>query len=201
MKPGQEETTIPPYVHLKRGLDVAGAVVLLVLLAPILLVLCLLIAREDGRPVVFSQRRIGLDGREFILYKFRTMRRNTPDISTAEMKRLGHSFNTRIGAWLRKLSLDELPQLWNILRGDMSFIGPRPALWSQYDLIELREVAGVHSVRPGITGLAQVKGRDDLDVPTKVAYDRDYVAKQSLWLDMWIVWRTLAEVVSARGNY
>lgn len=201
MKQGQNETIIPPYAYLKRGLDVAGAVVLLILLAPILLVLCLLIVREDGRPVVFSQRRIGLDAREFILYKFRTMRRDTPDISTEEMKRLGHSFNTRIGTWLRKLSLDELPQLWNILRGDMSFIGPRPALWSQHDLIELRETAGVHSIRPGITGLAQVKGRDDLDVPTKVAYDRDYVAKQSLWLDIWIVWRTLAEVVSARGNY
>lgn len=179
------------------------ALLVIIIFTPICLLVALIIYLDDPGPVIFKQRRIGLHGRDFILFKFRSMRLDTPNVSTAKMQRLvaeGKNFMTRSGAFLRKSSLDELPQLWNILKGDMSFVGPRPALYSQHDLIILREEAGVHSVRPGLTGWAQVNGRDDLDIPVKVAYDMEYVQRCSLWFDVYIVFRTVVAIFTARGN-
>jgi O-antigen biosynthesis protein WbqP len=189
-----------PYDRLKTALDRGVAASALALLAPVMGLVALAIYAEDPGPVLFRQQRIGRLGRRFTMLKFRTMRLDAPNISTAEMQALGRSYVTRVGAFLRKTSLDELPQLVNVLRGEMSLVGPRPALYNQDDLIAQREAAGVHAVRPGITGLAQVRGRDDLDIPTKVAYDREYVQRRSLVLDVAIILQTLAAVVTSRGN-
>jgi O-antigen biosynthesis protein WbqP len=190
-----------PYDAAKRAADVVLAAVLGVALAPTMLLVAAAIRMDDPGPVLFRQRRTGLHGNLFTMLKFRTMVLNAPNISTEEMKAQGRSFHTRTGRLLRKTSLDELPQLWNILRGEMSFVGPRPALYNQDGLIALREEAGVHAVRPGITGWAQVNGRDDLDDETKVAYDREYVETRSPRRDVEIVWKTLTAIVSSRGNY
>ena len=191
------------YSHLIYVLDALLALTAIVILSPLLLLIALVIYLDDPGPVIFKQRRIGLRGKQFTLYKFRSMRLDTPNVSTAEMQKLlaeGKNFMTRSGAFLRKSSLDELPQLWNILKGDMSFVGPRPALYSQYDLIALREEAGVHTVRPGLTGWAQVNGRDELDIPVKVAYDKEYVKRASLAFDVYIIYRTVIATITARGN-
>lgn len=190
-----------PYDTLKRVADVALASTLGILLAPAMLLVAAAIRLDDPGPVLFRQQRIGRHGKLFTMLKFRTMVVNAPNISTEEMKAQGCSFHTRIGGPLRKTSLDELPQLWNILRGEMSFVGPRPALYNQERLITLREEAGVHAIRPGITGWAQVNGRDDLDDETKVAHDREYVIGRSLRRDIEIVWKTVTAIVSSRGNY
>ncbi|MHB1461976.1 MAG: sugar transferase [Armatimonadota bacterium] len=191
------------YKSAKRPLGSVLALIAIIIFTPLCLIMALVIYLDDPGQVIFKQRRIGLHGREFILYKFRSMRLDTPNVSTAEMQRLvaeGANFMTRSGAFLRKSSLDELPQLWNILKGDMSFVGPRPALYSQHDLITLREEAGVHSVRPGLTGWAQVNGRDELDIPVKVEFDKEYVQRCSLWFDIYIIIRTVIAIFTARGN-
>lgn len=190
-----------PYDRVKRVIDILIAGGALLTLAPLAIVLAVAIRLDDPGPVHFRQRRVGRNGRIFTMLKFRTMRVETPDISTEEMKKRGQSYHTRLGKILRKTSLDELPQLWNILAGEMSIVGPRPALHNQDRLIALRAANGVHAVRPGITGLAQVLGRDDLDDHTKVAHDREYVARRSLWLDVSIVWRTFSTVLTSRGNF
>lgn len=195
------ECSTIPYDGVKRLLDAFASALALIVLSPWALLLAVAIRLDDPGPVLFRQKRIGRCGKTFTMLKFRTMAVNCPNVSTEAMKGLGKSYVTRIGGLLRRTSIDELPQLWNILRGEMSFIGPRPALYNQDDLIDLRDVARVYPVRPGLTGLAQICGRDSLDIPAKVAYDREYVAKRSLWLDLWILWRSLAAVVSARGNY
>lgn len=187
----------------KKYIDIVVSAIFAPLLSPLLLLIALVIYLDDPGPVIFKQKRIGLHGKEFTLYKFRSMRLDTPNVSTAEMQKLiaeGNNLMTRSGTFLRKSSLDELPQLWNILKGDMSFVGPRPALYSQYDLIALREEAGVHNVRPGLTGWAQVNGRDELDIPVKVAYDKEYVKRASLAFDVYIIYRTIIATVTARGN-
>ncbi len=191
------------YTPIKRPLGAVLALIAIILFTPLCLLIALIIYYDDPGPVIFKQRRIGLHRREFILHKFRSMRLDTPNVSTAEMQMLvveGKNFMTRSGTFLRKSSLDELPQLWNILKGDMSFVGPRPALYNQHDLITLREEAGVHSVRPGLTGLAQVNGRDELDIPVKVAYDKEYIQRCSLWFDIYIILRTVAATFTASGN-
>ena len=173
-----------PYDSAKRLLDAAAAAGALIILSPWALILFLAIRLDDPGPVLFRQKRIGRCGKTFTILKYRTMAVNCPNLSTEAMMGLGKSYVTRIGALLRRTSIDELPQLWNILRGEMSFIGPRPALYNQDDLIDLRDVARVYPVRPGLTGLAQICGRDSLDIPAKVAYERDYVAKRAIWLDL-----------------
>jgi len=191
------------YTPIKRPLGAILAFIAIILFTPLCLLIALIIYLDDPGPVIFKQQRIGLHGRGFILYKFRSMRLDTPNVSTAEMQRLvteGANFMTRSGTFLRKSSLDELPQLWNIFKGDMSFVGPRPALYNQHDLITLREEAGVHSVRPGLTGWAQVNGRDELDIPVKVAFDKEYVKRCSLWFDICIIFRTIVAIFTARGN-
>jgi lipopolysaccharide/colanic/teichoic acid biosynthesis glycosyltransferase len=193
------------YLFLKRLIDVIGAAVLLVIFAPLLVFVAAAIRLDSHGPAIYRQKRVGRFGKHFVMLKFRTMKVGTPTLSTAEMQqwlKAGGAANpyTRIGPILRKTNLDELPQLWNVLRGEMSFIGPRPALPSQEDVVNLRENLGVHSVRPGITGLAQVMGRDDLDVETKVNYDAQYCRELSFILDLSILFRTFGAVLSGRGN-
>ena len=146
----------------------------------------------------FKQKRVGLNNVHFWIYKFRTMKKDAPDIATHLVKD-GTSLYTSIGPFLRKFSLDELPQLMNILKGDMTFIGPRPALYNQDDLIDLRSKAGVHHLKPGVTGWAQVNGRDELSIPDKVKMDEYYLKNKSLWLDIKILFLTLLKVFKAEG--
>lgn len=188
------------YRYVKRAIDVVGALVLLVLFAPLLLLIVLLIRLDSRGPAVYRQQRVGRDGRNFTILKFRSMRTDAPCISTEEMQRAGINPVTRMGRILRATSLDELPQLVNILKGEMSFIGPRPALPSQTDVNTRRDALGVHAATPGITGLAQVMGRDDLDTDTKVGYDYDYCTRLSLRQDIVILWLTFLAVTTARGN-
>lgn len=193
------------YLFVKRLVDVVGAAVLLVVFAPLLLFVAVAIKLDSPGPAIYRQKRVGRFGKHFVMLKFRTMKIGTPTLSTAEMQqwlKAGKAANpyTRIGPVLRKTNLDELPQLWNVLRGEMSFIGPRPALPSQEDVVSLREKLGVHFVRPGITGLAQVMGRDDLDVETKVNYDAQYCRNLGLLFDLSILFRTFGAVLSGRGN-
>jgi len=149
-------------------------------------------------PILFKQQRVGKDSTYFEIYKFRSMYIDTPNVST---EALGNPTNyiTPVGKFIRKTSLDELPQLFNILKGDMSIIGPRPALYNQYELIKMREKVGVNRVRPGLTGYAQVMGRDLISDETKVEYDKFYVENQSIWFDIKIFWLTLISVVRAEG--
>lgn len=197
---GAQDDVRPPYHSLKRGLDYILALVLLPLLFPLLGLLIVLIRFDSRGAALYRQTRVGQRGRLFTIYKFRTMKTGTPTLSTEEMQRQNYSPFTRLGPWLRKSNLDELPQLFNILRGEMSFIGPRPALPSQTDVNTLRAAQGADAAWPGITGLAQVMGRDDLLTPVKVEYDAQYCRHMSFRLDLNILWRTLGAVLSGRGN-
>jgi lipopolysaccharide/colanic/teichoic acid biosynthesis glycosyltransferase len=188
------------YAEIKAALDKMAGGVLLVFLSPLFLLLVLAITLDSRGAAVYRQRRVGQSGRLFTILKFRTMQTDAPLLSTEEMQRQATKPFTRLGPMLRKTNLDELPQLLNILRGEMSFIGPRPALPSQSDVNELRAAMGADSVRPGITGLAQVMGRDDLDTQTKVGYDAEYCQRLSLVSDLSILLRTFGAVLSARGN-
>ena len=147
---------------------------------------------------MFKQRRIGKDNQEFMIYKFRTMRIDTPNVATHLLKN-AEQYITPIGKFMRKTSLDELPQLFNILKGEMSVVGPRPALYNQYDLIEMRTNANVHTVRPGLTGLAQVSGRDELENEQKVYFDQQYVQKQSFFFDLKLIFLTVVKVFKSEG--
>ena len=188
------------YRALKHTLDLLLALCLLFPLLPLLALLCLVIRLESRGPALYRQRRVGRFGRPFTILKLRSMKVDTPTLSTEEMQRQNLSPFTRLGPLLRKSNLDELPQIFNILRGEMSFVGPRPALLTQSDVNELRAREGVEIARPGITGLAQVKGRDDLETPVKVAYDARYCRELSLWLDAQILLGTVGAVFSGRGN-
>ncbi|HOV25898.1 MAG TPA: sugar transferase [Pseudobacteroides sp.] len=184
---------------MKRIFDLLFSIVAIVLLSPILLVLALIVKITSKGPVIFSQRRIGKDKKEFNIYKFRSMYVDTPKDVPTHLLDKPDAFITPVGKFLRKTSLDELPQLFNILKGEMSFVGPRPALYNQYDLIELRDQAGVNSVRPGITGWAQINGRDELPIPVKVEYDRYYVEKMSFLFDVKIILKTFISVLLSKG--
>lgn len=188
------------YMTLKAVLDFVFALMLLVLFGPFLLLVSLIIRLDSPGPAIYCQTRVGRCGKLFTIYKFRTMRVGTPVLSTADMQRQSSKPFTRLGPLLRKTNIDELPQLLNILKGEMSFIGPRPALPSQTDVVGLREECHADCVRPGITGLAQVMGRDDLETGPKVAYDSQYCNNISLWMDLSILFKTFNAVVSARGN-
>jgi len=153
---------------------------------------------DDGFPILFKQKRVGQNNAHFWIYKFRTMKKDAPDIATHLVKD-GTSLYTFIGPFLRKFSFDELPQLINILKGDMIFIGPRPALYNQDDLIELRTQVGVHRLVPGITGWAQIHGRDELTIPDKVKMDEYYLKNQSLCLDVKILYMTVFKVFKTEG--
>jgi O-antigen biosynthesis protein WbqP len=183
---------------MKRVFDVFGSFVLLILLViPISLVALLIKATSPG-PVLYWSDRAGKNNEIFRMPKFRTMLTDTPTVATHLLKQ-PDNYLTAVGPFLRKSSLDEIPQLWSVLRGDMSFVGPRPALYNQDDLIELRSRKGVHELTPGITGWAQVNGRDDLTIPEKVAYDEYYLQNRAFLLDLRILWLTFYKVLKTEG--
>ena len=186
------------YNFLKRVFDVLlGVVAGLLLLLP-MLVIALLIRVTSPGPAIHWSRRVGIDNSEFRMAKFRSMRIDTPQVATHLMQDSG-SYVTPVGGFLRRTSLDELPQVINILRGDLSFVGPRPALYNQDDLIEARTEKGVHRIVPGLTGWAQVSGRDELPIPVKVQHDVFYLNNRSLWLDLRILFLTFVKVVQREG--
>jgi len=174
------------------------ALLLFIILLPFFLLIGLTIFLTDGRPILFTQRRIGQHNREFILYKFRTMKKDTPDLPTHLLKD-PEKHLLPIGKTIRKFSLDELPNLLNIIKGQMKFIGPRPALYNQDDLISLRTQAGVHTLKPGITGWAQVNGRDELTIPEKVRHDAYYLHHQSFTLNVKIMYLTIINSFLRKG--
>lgn len=183
---------------MKRGFDILSSLVAIVLFSPILLILAIIVKCTSPGPILFKQQRIGKDNQEFMIYKFRTMRIDTPNVATHLLKN-PEQYITPIGKFMRKTSLDELPQLFNILKGEMSVVGPRPALYNQYDLIEMRTNANVHTVRPGLTGLAQVSGRDELKNEQKVYFDQQYVQKQSFFFDLKLIFLTVVKVFKSEG--
>lgn len=184
----------------KRGGDAVVAGTGLVLLAPLFALVALAVRLDSPGPVLFRQTRVGRGGRPFTLLKFRTMRWGTPDLSTEDMLRRAQSPITRVGAVLRRASLDELPQLVNVLKGEMSLVGPRPALPAQTRLNALRDARGVHDLRPGITGWAQVNGRDELSDDEKADRDAYYRRHANILLDLRILARTFLPHVHGRGN-
>ena len=183
---------------MKRFSDLAlGLFAAIVLLVPIAVVAVLVRLTSPG-PALYWSDRVGRHNKIFKMPKFRSMRVGTPAVAThllADPK----SVLTPIGSFIRKSSLDELPQLWSILVGDMSFVGPRPALFNQHDLIELRTQKGVHTLVPGLTGWAQVNGRDELPIPQKVALDAEYLQRRGFWFDIKILWLTCLKVVRRDG--
>jgi O-antigen biosynthesis protein WbqP len=183
---------------MKRLFDLLlGALALVVLAVPMLLV-ALAVRLSSQGPVLYWSDRVGMRNRNFRMPKFRTMRADTPPVATHLLPD-PDAWLTPVGAFLRKTSLDELPQLWSILKGDMSFVGPRPALFNQDDLISLRTQRGVDALVPGLTGWAQVNGRDALSIPDKVALDEEYLRRRSLWLDLRILLLTFIKVARSDG--
>ena len=183
---------------MKRFLDLIFAVVLIIILSLPFLFICLAIHLTSEGPSIYWSNRVGRDNIIFRMPKFRSMRVGTPAMATHLLKD-PERYLTSIGSFLRKSSLDELPQLWSILRGDMSFVGPRPALFNQDDLVSLRSEAGLHKLLPGLTGWAQVKGRDELSIPQKIALEIEYMQRQSIWFDVKILWLTALKVISRNG--
>ena len=187
--------------YIKRALDVLISLVSLIALSPLFLLIALLIKLDSRGPVILRQKRYGRHRQLFEIYKFRTMRTDTPsDVPTNDLRGAG-SYITPLGKVLRKTSLDELPQLWNILKGDMALIGPRPALWNQYDLMELRDKYGASDICPGLTGWAQVNGRDYLsrDLEKKARRDGEYASHITFWFDIKVFLLTLVKVVNRQG--
>lgn len=187
------------YRVVKRFLDFIISLLAICGLSWLLIIIALIIKIEDGGNILFKQKRIGLNKKEFYIYKFRTMKTTTPKDVPTHLLENPESYITAIGKFLRKSSLDELPQLFNILKGEMSLVGPRPALWNQFDLIEERDKYGANNIVPGLTGWAQVNGRDELPISVKSKYDGEYVEKMSLLFDIYIIIRTVVSVFKADG--
>ena len=187
-----------PYQMAKRATDIAVSGAALVVLAVPLAVIALVVRATSPGPAIHWSKRVGRDNALFLMPKFRTMRIDTPQIATHLMSD-PQRWLTPIGGFLRKTSLDELPQLVSVLKGDMSLVGPRPALFNQDDLVALRTQAGVQVLRPGLTGWAQVNGRDELPIPDKVDLDAEYLRQRSFVFDLKILALTLAGVLGAKG--
>ncbi len=187
------------YTGLKRLLDIALSLLLLVTLSPIFAIVALIIHIDSDGPVIFRQVRCGRGGHPFVIYKFRTMMTAAPaNTATAQLQH-PQRYITPVGRFLRQTSLDELPQLWNVLKGDMSFVGPRPVIPAETYLVRLRHHLRADTVRPGITGLAQIRGRDDLPPRTKAQYDAEYANNCTFLLDSYIFFSTLRYVLRREG--
>ena len=182
----------------KRIIDILASFIAVIVLMPLLVVVAIWIGLDSKGPTLFVQRRIGVNDEEFLMYKFRTMFIGTPEVATDKLSN-SQQHITKLGYYLRKYSIDELPQLFNVLFGNMSLVGPRPALYNQYDLRQMRNEAGVHKIRPGITGWAQVNGRDDIPLQEKVRLDLFYLQRQSLLLDIKILFMTVFSVYGGHG--
>lgn len=183
---------------MKRICDILLSLLLLCCLSIPMIIIALIVKLTSKGPALYWSDRVGINNIIFRMPKFRTMRLDTPAIATHLMKD-PDLYLTPVGAFIRILSLDELPQLWSILKGDMSFIGPRPALYNQDDLVDLRTKKGIHRLVPGVTGWAQVNGRDEIPIPLKVEYDEYYMNNKSIILDLKIVWITVCNVLRRRG--
>lgn len=187
------------YIVIKRILDFVISLLSIILLSPVLILLAIIIKFGSKGPILFKQERIGKDKTHFFILKFRTMRTDTPENMPTHLLENPEQWITPIGKFLRKFSLDELPQLFNILVGEMSVVGPRPALWNQYDLIELRDRYNVNRLVPGLTGWAQVNGRDELSIELKVAFDKEYLERMSMWFDTKCIFYTVFKVLRSEG--
>ncbi len=187
------------YKIVKRWIDIIGAICGLIFLFPLFVILALVIKLDSEGPIFFRQRRLGRDKKEFYILKFRTMKQDTPANIPTHQLRDAKQYLTRSGRWLRKMSLDELPQLVNILKGDMSFIGPRPALWNQEDLIEKREQYGANHVPVGLSGWAQVNGRDKLSIEEKAKLDGEYARQFGFLMDVKCFLWTIQCVIKKEG--
>jgi O-antigen biosynthesis protein WbqP len=184
---------------MKRWIDFLSSLCGILVLSPLLIFIALWIKLDSKGPVFFTQKRVGLNKTLFPIYKFRTMRIDTPKDTPTHLLEDPTRFITKSGAFLRKTSLDELPQLFNILLGQMSVVGPRPALWNQTDLIAERDLYGANDVRPGLTGWAQINGRDELPIDVKAKLDGDYVKRMSLRFDAVIFVKTIFSVLKSEG--
>jgi O-antigen biosynthesis protein WbqP len=182
----------------KRLFDLSLAMIATMLLSLPFVVVAALVKLTSPGPVLYWSQRVGRNNQLFAMPKFRSMRTNTPVVAT-HLLTDPNAYLTPIGSFLRRTSLDELPQLWSILKGDMSFVGPRPALFNQDDLIAARTELGIQTLTPGLTGWAQINGRDDLPIPVKVKYDQQYLEQQSLGFDLKIIWLTFLRVVRSEG--
>lgn len=187
------------YKIIKRILDFLVSLFAIVALSPVLAITAIAVKADSKGPVFFVQKRIGKDKKLFNMYKFRSMRTDTPHDMPTHLLNDPDAFITKVGKFLRKSSLDELPQLFNILKGDMSIVGPRPALWNQDDLIAERDKYNANSIRPGLTGWAQVNGRDELEIPVKAKFDGEYVDRMSLFFDIKCIVDTALQVVKHEG--
>lgn len=187
----------------KRMIDIVLSACGLIVLSPVFLILAIAIVMDDPGPIFFAQKRVGRKKAGqisyFKLYKFRSMKMSTPHDTPTHLLENPEQYITRVGKVLRKTSLDELPQIWNIFKGDMSIIGPRPALWNQDDLVAEREKYGANDVMPGLTGWAQINGRDELEIPVKAKLDGEYVEKMSLGMDMKCFFGTIKSVLKSDG--
>jgi O-antigen biosynthesis protein WbqP len=187
------------YYYIKRIFDFIYAFIGLILLSPIFILIGILIKLDSKGPILFTQRRIGQHKKEFKLLKFRTMKSDAPSYLPTHLMKEPGKYITRVGKVLRKTSLDELPQFINILKGDMSFVGPRPALYNQDDLVAEREKYGVHIVLPGVTGWAQVNGRDTLPIPDKAKLDGEYIKHFGLCTDFKLLMKTVVAILKSDG--
>ncbi|MBQ8164686.1 MAG: sugar transferase [Clostridia bacterium] len=187
------------YDIFKRILDIVISVVFLLIFWLPMLIVAIVIKCDSKGSAFFTQRRLGKDRKEFILYKFRSMTTTAPaDMPTHELQH-ADAYITKVGKFIRRTSIDELPQFLNILKGDMSLIGPRPALYNQIDLADERDKYNANSVRPGLTGWAQINGRDDVDIPVKAKMDGEYVKKRSLLFDLKIIFGSFGAIISGRN--
>lgn len=187
------------YPVVKSILDRLMALIGIILLSPLFIFIIIAIKIDSRGPILFRQKRVGIHKTYFRILKFRTMRIDTPKDMPTHMLKDPEQYITRVGKFLRKTSLDELPQLINILKGDMAVVGPRPALWNQDDLIAERDKYGANDVRPGLTGWAQINGRDELEIPVKARFDGEYVEKMGPWMDVKCFFGTFSKVLFAKG--
>lgn len=187
------------YFAIKRTFDLIISLISIIVLSPLLFLIALIIKFGSEGPILFKQERVGKNKVHFSILKYRTMRIDTPNNMPTHLLDNPDQWITPIGKFLRKYSLDELPQLFNIFIGEMSIVGPRPALWNQYDLIELRDKYNINSLVPGLTGWAQVNGRDELSIEAKVEFDKVYYEKMSIWFDIKCIFYTVFKVLKSEG--
>ena len=187
------------YRYIKRIIDILLSGLAIIILSPLLLILCIAIKLDSPGPIFFTQKRVGIHKTYFQIYKFRTMRTDTPKDMPTHMLANPEQYITKTGRFLRKTSLDELPQIFNIFKGDMSIVGPRPALWNQDDLVAERDKYGANDVTPGLTGWAQIHGRDELEIPVKAKIDGEYVKKYGFTMDVRCFFGTFLSVLRQDG--
>lgn len=187
------------YRYIKRIIDILLSGLAIIILSPLLLILCIAIKLDSPGPIFFTQKRVGIHKTYFQIYKFRTMRTDTPKDIPTHMLANPEQYITKTGRFLRKTSLDELPQIFNIFKGDMSIVGPRPALWNQDDLVAERDKYGANDVTPGLTGWAQINGRDELEIPVKAKLDGEYVKKYGFTMDVRCFFGTFLSVLRQDG--